>query len=82
MVTPSPSASICAIENKPFPALARRMPRSLSVTLFIAANCIEFAPPNTASCTNPSHIGQPGPKSAKLAIEPPTIAVLTIRKRV
>ena len=47
--------------------------------LFMAANCIEFAHPNTDSCTIDSTSGQPGDMAANEAIETPTTHVLTWR---
>ncbi|MNW12704.1 hypothetical protein D3C71_2104640 [compost metagenome] len=73
-------ASICTIENRllPLPASSRESP--FSVTLFIAANCIEFEAPKVASCRIDTASGQPGDIAANEAIEAPTISVFTSRK--
>src|SRR6516225_12416372 len=77
--TPSAIASICTIENRLLPLPASACDRPLSVTLFIAANCIEFAAPNTASSTISSSGSDCFDTSANATIVEPTITVLTSR---
>lgn len=77
--TPSPIASICTIEKRLLPLPASSCERPLSVTLFIAANCMELAAPNTARITIPTIIGVPRVINANATIEEPTITVLTSR---
>jgi len=50
------------------------------VTLFIAANCIELAAPNTASTAISTTSGVPREISANATIAEPTITVFTSRK--
>ncbi len=51
--------------------------RSLSVTVFMAVNCIEFTTPKSASCMSSTHSGCSREISAKLAMAEPTSTVLT-----
>ena len=75
-VTPRLMPSICTIENRLLPLAARAGSRSFSVTAFIAVNCIELTPPNTAICSTRSHSGCSGVISAKAAISAPSSSVL------
>eukprot|EP01022_Parablepharisma_sp_SALTPOND_P019257 TRINITY_DN325_c0_g4_i2.p1 TRINITY_DN325_c0_g4~~TRINITY_DN325_c0_g4_i2.p1 ORF type:complete len:1147 (-),score=388.80 TRINITY_DN325_c0_g4_i2:349-3789(-) len=81
MVTPRPMASICTIEKRLLPLPASSLCKPLSVTLFMAANCIELQAPNTDSCTIASTSGHCGVIRANEMMAPPTSTVLTCRKR-
>ncbi len=80
-VTPRLIASICTSENRLLPLLAPPVPRSFSVSVFIAVNCIEFTPPKSASCTSRSHSGWSAVVSPKLAIARPTSTVFVNNTR-
>ncbi len=77
--TPRLMASICTIDSRPLPLLALAPSRSLRVMVFIAENCRELTAPKAASCSTCHASGQPGSRSAKLAISIPSMAVLATR---
>ena len=74
-MTPRLIDSICTSENRLLPLLAPPVPRSFSVSVFIAVNCIELKPPNSARCTTFTQTGTVSRISAKLAIITPTMIV-------
>ena len=77
--TPSPIASICIIVNRLLPLPASACDSPFNVTPFIAANCIEFAVPNTISSALSSSGAGRTDTSANPAIAHPTIPVFTTR---
>ncbi len=82
IVTPRPMASICTMEKRLLPLPASRGGRPLSVTPFMAANCMELLAPKRQSTAISSHRGVTGEKVAKAAMDAPTMTVFQIRKRV
>ncbi len=52
MATPMLIASICTIDSRLLPLLADSPVMSLSVTEFMAENCIELMAPNTSNCSH------------------------------
>ncbi|MNE69976.1 hypothetical protein D3C80_1657360 [compost metagenome] len=52
--TPRLSDSCATTDSRLLPLLALASSRSMSVTVFIAVNCMEFTAPRRPSCTNSS----------------------------
>ena len=52
-------ASICTMDKRLLPLLANSPSISLSVTEFMAENCMELKPPKINSCTSSSQVGVP-----------------------
>ena len=80
-LTPRLMPSICTIDIRLLPLDAWPGPKSLSVTVFIAVNCIELTAPNAANCRMRSQSGCEGVISAKLAIIRPSASVLNTSTR-
>ena len=74
-------ASICTMDSRLLPLLADSPSISLSVTEFMAENCMELKPPKMNSCTSSSQTGVPGTTSPNEASMRASITELTCNTR-
>ena len=76
-----PMASICTMDSRLLPLLALPASRSLSVTVFMAVNCMELVAPKISSWTMTTHSGSAVETVPKLAIISDSTRVLPMSTR-